>query len=111
MKQIKRYTKEQALEIINKDKALKKDLKDLKPYNDKCEVNHSFECGNFFNLCDMRTEEVYKDKIVIQWLDSGYTNEDDELDFEKHMHEVIADSLEEAVVLLRDIEEANGDIE
>jgi hypothetical protein len=109
MKKLKRYTKEQALEIINNDEALKNDLEELKPYNETGDINHGFENGNFFNLSDEKTNTAYKDKIVIEWLDSGY--KDDEFNFEAHCHEVVTDSLEEAIVLLKDIEDANGDIE
>lgn len=114
MKKLRRYTKEQALEIINKDKALKKEYEELKPYNEKCEIDHGFEQGNFFNLYDPKTDKVYKDKIYISWLDSALDDDEYESDdaaLDMHTHEVLADSLEEAVVLLRDIRKANGDIE
>lgn len=112
MNKLRRYSKEQALEIINNDEELKEELEELKPRNDECEIDDSFEFGNFFNLYDMRTDKVYKDKIVIQWLDSGFDDVEDDSaeEFDKHSHEVVTDSLEEAVVLLRDIEEADGDI-
>lgn len=104
MNKLRRYSKEQALEIINNDEELKEELEELKPHNDECEIDDSFEFGNFFNLCE--DGQLYKDKIVIQWLDN---NNNDEA-FSEHLHEVVTDSLEEAVVLLRDIEEAEGDI-
>lgn len=105
MDKLNRYTKEQALEIINHDKFLKKRLEELKPLSDECEVDDSFEYGNFFNLYE--NGKVYEDRIVIQWLDN---NKDDEV-FSEHLHEVVTDSLEEAVVLLSDIEEAEGNLE
>ena len=104
MDKLNHYTKEQALEIINNDEILKKELEELKPLSDECEIDDSFEYGNFFNLCE--DGQLYKDKIVIQWLD----NNNNDVAFTEHLHEVVTDSLEEAVVLLRDIEEAEGDI-
>jgi len=105
MNKLRRYSKEQALEIINNDEELKEELEELKPRNDECEIDDSFEFGNFFNLYE--NGKVYEDRIVIQWLDN---NKDDEA-FDEHLHEVVTDSLEEAVVLLRDIEEADGNLE
>ena len=110
MNKVKRYTKEEALKIINADKDLKADYKEFKPLVGTEALDVGFEYGNFFSLYDSKADIIDPEKIVIQWLDSGF-NEDDYLDFDAHAHEVIADNIEEALVILRDIEEADGNLE
>lgn len=111
MNKVKRYTKEEALKIINADKDLKADYKEFKPFVGTEELDVGFEYGNFFSLYDSKADVIDPEKIVIQWLDSGYADDGDEFDFDKHAHEVIADNIEEALVILRDIEEADGNLE
>lgn len=106
MNKIKRYTKEEALKIINADEELKKELEEYKSLDPE-DLDYGFAHGNFFYLYDDDTDTL-TDKVVIQWLPESY---DDLLNIDFQAHEVIADSLEEAVVILRDIEEAHGNIE
>lgn len=108
---IKRYSQQEALEIINQNKELQKDLKKFNNFITRHEdgLDHSFDYGNFFSLYDPKTDTVDKTKVVIQWCaDDDMENEDELFDFSSH--EVIADSVEEAVVILRDIELAEGHI-
>ena len=92
---LKKYSKEEAAAIINNDEDLTNTYKELVSDYEAGELDHSFECGNFFNLIEDES------KIVIQWCAENIDDEG---------REVIVDSLEAAVVTLRDIEEANGDI-
>ena len=93
MKKLNIYTIEEAAAIIATDKALQDEYNTLKPFYEDGELDHGFEYGNFFNLDGDRS-------VVIQWLDD---NDDS--------YEVIVDSLEVTVVVIRDIENANGNIQ
>lgn len=87
MKTIKHYTKEEAKVIIATDKELATEYEELKSYYENGELDHGFEYGNFFNLVEDPT------KVVIQYC---YEDEDE-------AHELIVDSLEQAIVTIRDI--------
>ena len=104
---VKRYTKEEALEIINNDEELKAELEEYKPLVGTEDLDYGFEHGNFFSFWDREADKLDPEKICIQWLDSDSEDEDN---LEAHSHEVIADSIEEAIVILRDIEAANGNL-
>jgi hypothetical protein len=90
---MKQYTKDEAIEIIAADPELDADYRELKPFYDNGELDHSSSTDsvscNFFNLIEDPT------KVVIQYC---YETEDYEA------HELIVDSLEQAVVTLRDLE-------
>jgi hypothetical protein len=90
---MKQYTKEEAIEIITAAPELDADYRELKPYYDRGELDHSSATDsvscNFFNLIEDPT------KVVIQYC---YETEDYEA------YELIVDSLEQAVVTLRDLE-------
>ena len=90
---ITRYSKADAEKLIASDASLTKDYEELLPYYEDGTLDHSFIHGNFFNLIEDET------KVVIQWYDSS-----------EIANEVIADSLEEAIVIIADIEKANGDL-
>jgi hypothetical protein len=87
------YTKDEALEIIAANPELDADYRELKPYYDRGRLDHSSETDsvscNFFNLIEDPT------KVVIQYC---YEYEDYEA------HELIADSLEQAIVIIRDLD-------
>ena len=104
MNKVKRYTKKEALKIINKDDQLKQELADLKPLAITGEIDHGFGYGNFFNKVGT------KNKIVIQWLTSA-SMKAKQLVLGVNMHEITVNNIEEALVVLRDIDEANGDLE
>lgn len=93
MKTINQYTKEEAKAIIAADRELTKEYKELKSYYDDGNLDHSFATDsvsiNFFNLIEDES------KVVLQYC---YEDEDYEA------HELIADSLEQAIVAIRDIE-------
>jgi hypothetical protein len=90
---MKQYTKDEAIEIIAADPELDADYRELKSYYDRGELDHSSSTDsvscNFFNLIEDPT------KVVIQYC---YETEDYEA------YELIVDSLEQAVVTLRDLE-------
>ena len=94
MNALKLYTYTEAQNIINADEALQKAFNELKPYYERCELDHGFTYGNFFN-CDNFADN----QIVIQWCDDNDNN-----------HEVVVDSLEVLVVVIRDIEVACGNV-
>ena len=93
MKKITRYTVEEAAAIIAADETLQEELEELKRFYEDGELDHDFEYGHFFNLIEDNS------KIVIQWFDD---NDND--------HEIIVDSLSVAVVVIRDIEAADGNV-
>ena len=90
---MKQYTKDEALEIIAANPELDVDYRELKPYYDRGRLDHSSETNsvscNFFNLIEDPT------KVVIQYC---YEAEDYEA------HELIVDSLEQAIVTIRDLD-------
>jgi hypothetical protein len=90
---MRQYTKDEAIEIIAADPELDADYRELKPYYDRGELDHSSATDsvscNFFNLIEDPT------KVVIQYC---YETEDYEA------RELIVESLEQAVVTLRDLE-------
>jgi hypothetical protein len=90
---MKMYTKDEALEIIAANPELDADYRELKPYYDNGDLDHSSETNsvscNFFNLIEDPT------KVVIQYC---YEYEDYEA------HELIVDSLEQAIVIIRDLD-------
>ena len=88
MKQIKQPTYNEAVAAINADKDLKARVEELRADYESGQLDHGFAWGNFFNLAEDES------KVVIQWLDP------DDQDFE-----LIADSIEQAVVAIRGIEE------
>lgn len=96
MKKIKRYSQAEAREIIKDDYALQQEYERLKPSYDTGTLDHSFEYGNFFNS-DLLTSDL----VAIQW----YAEDNDNT-----VYEIIVDSLESAVVTLRDIMLANGNL-
>lgn len=64
------------------------------------DLNHGFECGNFFNLIED------PEKVVIQYITYKDKREAEEQDYEDFVaHELIADSLEQAVVAIAEIEQ------
>lgn len=91
---IKRYTNQEARAIVERDRALRKELDLLRPDYASAELDYGFEYGNFFNC-----PELKRNQVVIQWCDGN-----------EGTHEYIADSLEIAVVVLRDIEVARGNL-
>jgi hypothetical protein len=93
MKTIKHYSYEEAKAIVNADFELSIDCDAFIADYESGDLDCGFEYGNFFNLIEDPS------KVVIQWLDSTDT-----------ARELIVDSLEQALVIIRDIEEANGDI-
>ena len=90
---MKMYTKDEALEIIAANPELDADYRELKPYYDRGDLDHSSSTDsvscNFFNLIEDPT------KVVIQYC---YETEDYEA------HELIVDSLEQAIVTIRDLD-------
>lgn len=94
---MRHYTKEEALTIINNNERLKADLAELKEdVKEYFGLNYYTDYANFFSLYNPDTKVLDKSKVVIQ-----YVIKDNEPE------EIIADSLEEAVVLLFDIENKN----
>lgn len=92
-KKVTRHSKENAAAIIKANtKLIREYEEDLQMYEDGT-LDCSFKYGNYFNLIEDET------KVVIQWLNS-----------EEFANEVIADSLEEAIVIIDEIEKANGDL-
>lgn len=89
MKLIMQPTYEEAKAIIAADEDLKARVEELRADYESGQLDHGFECGNFFNLVEDES------KVVIQWFD-----------LDDHDFELIAESLEQAVVVIRDIEEA-----
>lgn len=88
MKQIKQPTYNEAMDAINADKDLKTRVEELRADYESGQLDHGFAWGNFFNLAEDES------KVVIQWLDPDDQN-----------FELIADSIEQAVVAIRGIEE------
>ncbi len=90
---MKQYTKDEAIEIIAANPELDADYRELKSYYDNGDLDHSsstdFVSCNFFNLIEDPT------KVVIQYC---YETEDYEA------HELIVDSLEQAIVTIRDLD-------
>lgn len=101
MKKITYYTFEEANAIITDDEKLKADLEKLRPeYEDEDSyLDYGLEYVNFATNID--DEE---NKISIFW----YT--EDDVNFE-HEYFVVTDTLEQAIVIIRDVEEAHGNIE
>ena len=88
---VKTYTKEEARAIIEANDALLAEYESLLPDYEDGRIDHGFEYGNFFNS----TED--ESKIVIQWVISDTDST-----------ELIVDSLEAAIVAIRDIEASEG---
>ena len=95
MKTVNRYTQTEAQAIISANEQLQKELEELRPYYEDEALDHGFECGNFFNC-----PEIEDHQVCVQWCG-------DDID---DCHELIVDSLEELVVVLNEIEAANGNI-
>lgn len=91
---IRRYTNQEARDIVARDRALRKEFDLLRPDYADADLDYGFEYGNFFNCPELRPNQV-----VIQWCDGN-----------DGTHEYIAESLEIAVVVLRDIEIARGNL-
>jgi hypothetical protein len=91
---MKMYTKDEAIEIIAADPELDADYRELKSYYDRGELDHSSSTDsvsiNFFNLIEDET------KVVLQ-----YCYEADDYN---NVYELIVDSLEQAIVVIRDLE-------
>jgi hypothetical protein len=91
---MKMYTKDEAIEIIAADPELDADYRELKPYYDTGNLDHSSSTDsvsiNFFNLIEDET------KVVLQ-----YCYEADDYN---NVYELIVDSLEQAIVVIRDLE-------
>lgn len=88
---VKTYTKDEARAIIEANDALLAEYESLLPDYEDGRIDHGFEYGNFFNS----TED--ESKIVIQWVISDTDST-----------ELIVDSLEAAIVAIRDIEASEG---
>lgn len=93
MKKINRYTVEEATAIIAADETLQEEFEELRPVYESGALDHGFEYGNFFNLA----EDL--NKLVVQWFDDSDND-----------YEIIVDSLSIAIVTIRDIEAAGGNI-
>ena len=87
---VTKYSKDEAMNIIQADEALLAEYEELLPEYEDGMLDHSHEGINFFNLMEDES------KVVIQWCIS-----DDECT------QVIVDSFEEAIVVIRDIEAAD----
>lgn len=96
---MKQYTKDEAIKIISADKELTKEYEELKPYYDTGDLDHSYSTDsvsiNFFNLIEDET------KVVLQ-----YCYEADDYN---NVYELIVDSLEQAIVVIRDLENNEPD--
>ncbi len=90
---VKLYTKQEAEKIIQADEKLLAEYNELLPDYEEGMLDNSFKYGNFFNLIEDES------KVVIQWLKS-----------ETESAEIIVDSLETALVAIRDIEAAQGNV-
>lgn len=95
MKTLNRYTQAEAQAIISANEQLQKELEELRPYYEDEALDHGFTHGNFFN-CD----SIESTQVCIQWCGDDIDN----------YYEVVVDSLEELVVVLNEIEAANGNI-
>lgn len=103
MKTLRKYSKKEARSIIRKDKELQFEFEDLKDcLKDDEDFDYSFSYGNIFSDYDSDTDTT---KIIIEWCGD---EDDDNFDYEGH--QIIADSIEEATIILHDIEEAEGNI-
>lgn len=89
MKEIKVLSTKDAKLVIAASEQLSKEYEELKGLYETGELNHSFEQGNFFSMIEDTK------KVVIQYL----TEEDEAV-------ELVVGSLEQALVAIRDIEEA-----
>lgn len=107
MKKIKRYTKEEALNIINKNEELKQELKDtyeLINSTDKNPLNHYAEI-EYIHLAtirqdiDLATGKLLSDKYIIGWFNGLVSKMWNENYYTENFETIIVDSLEEAVVI------------
>ena len=94
---LKALSKEEAAKIVEADPELKKEFEGLRPYYESGSLDHSFGFGNFFNKYDAEKGEISPNEIVIQWLDG-----------DDSAYDMTVESLEECVVRLKEIEEADG---
>ena len=94
IEKLKRYTAEEALEIINQNEELLTNYNMIKPYYEAGELDCSFACGNFLTLSDDPS------KISVQWFMSD----------KQTCAGTISESLEEALVWVQAISLAEGDI-
>jgi hypothetical protein len=101
MKKIKYYTVEEASAIIEADEKLKAGLEKLRPeYEDEeNRMDYGLEYCDFFSNWDSDEDYI---PICIGW----GRNEDVADDFA-----IEVETLEQAIVIVRDIEEAQGNIE
>jgi len=122
-KPIRRYTKKEARKVMSQRIGLKYQYNRLKDMCAAGELNHSFMYGNFFNLCYDELDEngeykVDPEKVVIQWCterdmkepeDFATKEEFDEWEYSYLSHrDLVCDSLEEALVVMADIEDNRG---
>lgn len=98
MKKIKYYTLDEAKAIIAADEKLKAGLEKLRPeYEDEeNRMDYGLDCCDFF--ADWDSDEDYI-PVCICW-----ENGEDE-------YCIAIETLEQAILIVRDIEEAQGDIE
>jgi hypothetical protein len=98
MKKIKYYTVEEAKAIIEVDEKLKAGLEKLRPeYEDEeHQMDYGLEYCDFFS--DWDSDEDYIPICI------GWENAEDE-------YCIYVETLEQAIVIVRDIEKAQGNIE
>lgn len=101
MKKIKYYTLEEAQAIIATDETLKVGLEKLRPeYEDENRyLDYGLEHANFATNIDDEDNT-----ICIFWF------KEDDVALENE-YSILVDTLEQAIVIVRDIEEAHGNIE
>lgn len=122
-KPIRRYTKKEARKVMSYKVGLKQQYNSLKDMCKAGELNHSFLYGNFFNLCYDEIDEnseykVDPEKVVVQWCSERDMKEPKDFDTTEEFVEwennylsqrgVVCNSLEEALVIMADIEDNRG---
>ena len=104
---LKKLTKEEAIDIINKDERLKEEYAIYKEHYDKRMLDVGFTYGNFFNIDD-------GNKIAIQWgqyKNRPSKNGNDCEEEPRWACEIVVDSLEEAIVIVDEIEYSHAYID
>ena len=91
---IKQYTPEEAKAIIEADPDLKAEYERLLPAYEDSMIDEGDTYCNFHNAFDLEDNQ-----IVLQWM-----AEDDDF----IVHQVVVDSLEQAIVMVADINKAHG---
>ena len=100
MKKIKYYTLDEAIAIINADEKLKAGFERLRSeyVEEDSYMDYGLEYVNFCTNIDDEENKVY--------IYSHIEDEDEEPAIE-----IVVDTLEQAIVIVRDIEESRGNIE